>query len=118
MTPAGTNMLADFEMNRVGILPVGRHHRYSAKRMAKPVNFFCFAPEAKEVCVLGDFNKWQAGVHPMSRQADGGWNLQVPLHHGHHMYCFLVDGQPMLDPRANGIARNSRNERVSLMAVR
>ena len=32
-------------------------------------------------------------------------------------YQFLVDGEPMLDPRANGVARNTRNERASLIAV-
>ena len=32
-------------------------------------------------------------------------------------YLFIVDGKPRLDPKASGIARNSRNERVSLIAV-
>jgi hypothetical protein len=41
----------------------------------------------------------------------------IPVHHGHHRYVFLVDGKPMLDPRAQGIARNDQNERVSLIAV-
>jgi len=29
----------------------------------------------------------------------------------------IIDGRPGLDPKAGGIARNSRNERVSLIAV-
>ena len=29
--------------------------RYSAKKMAKPVNFICVAPEAKSVTLVGDF---------------------------------------------------------------
>lgn len=91
--------------------------RYSAKKMSKPINFYCFAPEAKEVYLVGDFNDWQPGSHPMQRQPDGSWTIQVPLHHGHHHYQFLVDGQPTLDPRAKGIARNARNERVSIIAV-
>jgi 1,4-alpha-glucan branching enzyme len=85
--------------------------------MAKPINFFCFAPEAKRVSLVGDFNDWQPGVHPMTRQPDGSWTIQVPLHHGHHLYRFLVDGQPALDPRANGVGRDARNERASLLAV-
>jgi 1,4-alpha-glucan branching enzyme len=95
----------------------GGLHRYSAKRMTKPVNFFCYAPEAQQVVVLGDFNEWRADANPMQRQSDGGWVVQVPLHHGHHLYLFLVDGKPVLDPRAQGIARNARNERVSMVAV-
>jgi len=91
--------------------------RYSAKRMSKPVNFICVAPEAKEVHLLGDFNNWNPTAHPMKRQPDGGWLLQVPLHHGHHHYRFLVDGKPVLDPRAQGIARDQKGEKVSLIAV-
>lgn len=85
--------------------------------MSKPVNFYCFAPEAREVSLVGDFNDWQAGVSPMARQPDGSWMTQIPLHHGHHLYQFLVDGHPCLDPRASGVGRNLRNERASLLAV-
>ena len=93
------------------------HSRYSARNMAKPINFFCVAPEAQSVTVVGDFNEWRPQVHPMQQQSDGSWQLQIPLNHGHHHYTFLVDGRPVLDPRAMGIARNEKNERVSLIAV-
>jgi hypothetical protein len=53
----------------------------------------------------------------MRRMPDGRWMASLELHHGHHSYLFIVDGQPRLDPKASGIARNSRNERVSLIAV-
>ena len=91
--------------------------RYSAKNMAKPVNFYCPAPTAQSVCLVGDFNGWNSLANPMSRQADGCWFTQVQLTHGHHRYCFLVDGEPTLDPRGTGITRNDRNERLSLIAV-
>ena len=98
-------------------LPANALHRYSAKNMAKPVNFFCVAPGAKSVSVIGDFNDWRPEAHRMIRQPDGSWHIVVAIHHGHHHYQFLVDGRPMLDPRATGVARNARNERVSLMSV-
>jgi 1,4-alpha-glucan branching enzyme len=91
--------------------------RYSAKRMSKPINFVCIAPTAKEVHLTGDFNQWDPVASPMRRQPDGAWLLQVPLHHGHHQYVFLVDGKPMLDPRAHGVARDPKGEKVSLIAV-
>jgi len=91
--------------------------RYSAKGMAKPVNFLCIAPEAQEVSVIGDFNEWNGESHTMNRQFDGSWNTQIELHHGHHRYQFLIDGKPTLDPSANGVVRNEQNERVSLIAV-
>lgn len=89
--------------------------RYSAHNSHKPVSFFCAAPHAKTVELVGDFNHW----HPlqMTRSVDGWWTTQVELCHGHHEYQFLVDGQPTLDPHALGTVRNERNERVSLMAV-
>jgi 1,4-alpha-glucan branching enzyme len=91
--------------------------RYSARNFSIPVNFICQAPDAKEVSVIGDFNEWQASAHPMQRQPDGAWSLQILLCHGHHHYQFLVDGEAKLDPRAQGIGRNEKNERVSLIAV-
>jgi 1,4-alpha-glucan branching enzyme len=90
---------------------------YSARNMAKPVNFYCAAPGAKSVNLVGDFNEWDPTSHPMERRVDGWWFLQVPLTHGHHHYQFLVDGKPMLDPHATGVAYNKRNEEVSLLAV-
>ena len=91
--------------------------RYSAKKMVKPINFVCLAPTARHVFLTGEFNGWDPAAHPMHRQADGAWLIQVPLHHGHHQYVFLVDGKPMLDPRANGVARDPKGVRVSLLAV-
>ena len=91
--------------------------RYSAKKMVKPINFVCVAPKAGQVCLVGDFNGWNPSSHPMQRQPDGSWLLQIMLHHGHHHYVFLVDGKPALDARAQGIARNQNGERVSLRSV-
>jgi 1,4-alpha-glucan branching enzyme len=93
------------------------HERYSAKKMQKPINFICIAPSAQKVALVGDFNDWDPTAFPMKRQIDGNWLIQIPLHHGHHHYQFLVDGKPMLDPKAQGIARNEKDEKVSLIAV-
>ena len=110
-------MIADISMQTGRSSPNGSLPRYSARRMAKPVNFFCLAPEARRVSIVGDFNDWHPEAHPMRRQPDGGWVLQVPLHHGHHLYQFLVDGTPVLDPKAQGVGRNACNQRASLLAV-
>lgn len=91
--------------------------RYSARKMTKPVNFYCEAPDAGQVFLTGDFNDWDPNTYPMQHQSDGTWQLQVALPHGHHRYQFLVDGKPTLDPRAYGTARNHFGEKVSLLAV-
>lgn len=91
--------------------------RYSVKKTLKPVNFVCVAPQARRVTLAGDFNDWDPEALPLKRQPDGSWTAQVTLGHGHHHYRFLVDGKPTLDPRAQGVARNEQNEKVSLIAV-
>jgi 1,4-alpha-glucan branching enzyme len=90
---------------------------YLAKRSTKPINFYCTATSARSVYLVGDFNAWDPTSHPMRRRVDSWWFIEVQLAHGHHRYQFLVDGKPSLDPQAAGIARNERNERVSLLAV-
>ena len=106
-----------YQMNSHSPGPGSALHRYSAKKMAKPVNFVCHAPGAKQVAVVGDFNEWQPTVHVMRRQPDGAWTAQVSLNHGHHRYLFWVDGEHHLDPRAQGVARTPEGHRVSLLAV-
>ena len=85
--------------------------------MLKPINFYCSAPEAESVHLMGDFNGWNPSSHRMQKQLDGWWFLPVPLTHGHHQYLFVVDGTPTLDRHATGTTRNHRYEKVSLIAV-
>ncbi len=87
------------------------------RRTLHLVDFFCRAPEAKSVHLIGDFNKWDANGHAMTRMPDGGWRIRMELPHGHHRYLFLVDGKPTLDPNAMGKVSNERNETVSLIAI-
>lgn len=91
--------------------------RLQAKATLKPVNFLCLAPEAQAVFLLGDFNDWDPTSHPMKRHVDGSWQLAVQLGHGGHHYQFLVDGKAVNDPRAQGLARNERGEKVSMILV-
>ena len=90
---------------------------YSTRHMTKPVHFFCEASGAAAVFLVGDFNHWDPGRNRMIRRVDGWWFLEVHLTHGHHRYRFLVNGKPMLDPRANGMARDDKGEEVSVIAV-
>ena len=106
-----------YQMNSQRNAPASALHRYSGKRISVPVNFVCYAPGAKQVSVVGDFNDWQPEAHRMRLQPDGAWMLQIGLSHGHHQYLFWVDGQLQLDPRAQGVARTEAGQRVSLIAI-
>ena len=86
-----------------------------AKHPVSPAHFYCQAPGAKSVELTGDFNHWRP--FPMERRGDGWWFLQVMLGPGHHQYRFLVDGRPVLDPRAMGVVRNREDGEASVIAI-
>jgi 1,4-alpha-glucan branching enzyme len=96
--------------------PVGR---YSARRPLHSVTFYCDAPQARHVALIGDFNQWNPTAHPMTRTPDGRWVIRLDLPHGHYRYLFLVDGKPQLDPRAHGTVRESNewHDALSLIEV-
>jgi len=92
----------------------------SAFQYHKPlraINFICNAVQAQQVSLVGDFNSWNPASHRMKQMPDRSWLLGVELKHGHHRYAFIVDGVLTLDPRAQGITRNDKGERVSLVPV-
>ena len=91
--------------------------RYSAKRNLHRANFFCHAPEAEQVWLIGDFNKWQPNAIPDGPPARRPMDGQLGASHGYHEYVFLVDGKRVLDPNATGKAKDCHNEPVSLLAV-
>ena len=93
------------------------HSSYQARRPMHAVNFFCHAPDAKRVCLIGDFNDWDLLATPMHRAPDSRWQVTLEVPHGHHRYLFLVDGEPTLDPHSYGTVRNEKNEKFSLLAV-
>ena len=70
----------------------------SKKVSRRRVLFTFFAPQAKEVLLLGDFNNWDATVHPMKKNADGLWQKITYLYPGRHEYRFLADDKWYCDP--------------------
>lgn len=81
------------------------------------ITFHYPADGARSVCLIGDFNNWNASAHRMQHQADGSWLLHVALPRGRHYYQFLVDGEPVLDPEAMCTVRQERHSKVSLIAL-
>ncbi len=88
-----------------------------SREVIESISFHCAAPAATSVCLVGDFNGWSPTTHPMRRQADGSWFVQVPLSRAHHYYQFLVDGEPILDPEAMCSICKERDSKVSLIAL-
>jgi 1,4-alpha-glucan branching enzyme len=76
------------------------------KPKRRRVTFMLDAPQAGEVCLMGDFNNWDALKHPMKRGKNGIWGKIVYLPPGRYEYKFLVDGRWNLDPEIRQLCRN------------
>ena len=57
------------------------------------VAFSLFAPEAKEVYVLGDFNNWKLDGQSRMEQDNGTWKKRLGLTSGKYHYRFVIDGK-------------------------
>src|SRR6478609_111728 len=76
-------LLTDFDLYLLG---EGNHLRLYEKAGAHPlvldgvagVGFVVFAPNARRVSVVGDFNFWDGRRHPMRVRGNGFWELFVP----------------------------------------
>ncbi|HBF92671.1 MAG TPA: 1,4-alpha-glucan branching enzyme, partial [Marinobacter adhaerens] len=76
--------LSEFDLH---LFAEGRHwHIYNVlgahvcrNRGVEGVRFAVWAPHASAVSVAGDFNEWNAGIHPMSlHEGTGVWSCFIP----------------------------------------
>ena len=74
-------------------------------------------PTAQHISLLGPFNKWTRGVHPLASTGNGWWIVTVRLPPGRVAYCFDVDGTTWLDPNDHGRAPNGWGSEYSVRNV-
>jgi len=60
--------------------------------------FYITAPNAKQVELAGDFNRWGKDPIVLKGYRKGYFETSVALTAGEYKYVFLVDGQDRLDP--------------------
>ncbi len=78
-----TRAITDFDIHLFG---EGNHHRiyeklgahYTEVEGVAGVYFAVWAPNARNVSVLGDFNYWDGRKHQMRRLSNGIWDLFIP----------------------------------------
>ncbi len=63
-------------LSRYGYTMLGAHPAQSGGNLVW--NFAVWAPNASEVAVTGEFCDWRVEPHPMNKQFDGTWELQLP----------------------------------------
>jgi 1,4-alpha-glucan branching enzyme len=90
-------VLSDYDLYLLG---EGTQRRLYDKLGAHPlqrdgvdgVAFVVWAPNARRVSVVGDFNGWDARRHPMRRRGPGSWELFIPHVTGGDHYKFDIIG--------------------------
>jgi 1,4-alpha-glucan branching enzyme len=55
--------------------------------------FAVWAPNAERVSVVGDFNRWQAGTHPLTGSDAGVWEGFIPGVHGGAIYKYAIESR-------------------------
>jgi len=80
--------------------------RARAKAKKRRMMFSLEAPNAKEVMVVGDFNRWNVKTHPMKKDNGGVWKKALMVSPGTYEYKFLVDGRWKNDPKNDQTSPN------------
>ncbi|WP_420101712.1 1,4-alpha-glucan branching protein GlgB [Bosea sp. (in: a-proteobacteria)] len=106
-------LLGDLDIH---LIAEGSHLDLASALGARPVavdgvrgvRFAVWAPNARRVSVVGDFNVWDGRRHPMRRRGGSGvWELFIPRLGSGELYKYeLVDAQGYLLPqKADPVAR-------------
>ena len=61
------------------------------KASEKRVEFTFHAPEAREVCLAGEFNSWDTQSLPMKKDRNGVWKTKIKLPSGRYEYKLFAD---------------------------
>ena len=73
---------------------------HNLKRPGHSITFTLYAPEARHVSLVGDFNQWDESGIPMTETRSGEWTVTLRLEPGSYRYLFSVDGGTVPDPRS------------------
>jgi hypothetical protein len=93
--------------------------RVAAESGVLPVRFQLVEPDAGQVSLVGDFNRWDPVALPLRRSADGRtWELEVRLRPGRYSYSFVVDGRLARDPAAPQEAGDDYGSPNSVLLLR
>jgi len=82
------------------ITHIGTDPAFPSGEQAAMVRLTFVAPDARNVAVAGNFNKWSTNSNVMTRE-NGTWTITLPLKPGVYTYMFIVDNEQWVtDPHA------------------
>jgi 1,4-alpha-glucan branching enzyme len=88
------------------------------KPKRRKVTFSLTSPDAKEVLLMGDFNRWNPKAHPMKKNKKGIWQKATFLFPGTYEYRFMVDGHWVNDPENKQRRANQYGTENNLIDVK
>ncbi len=106
----------------------GNHHQIYRKLGAHPVTlegvsgtmFAVWAPNAKQVSIVGSFNHWHGRNHPMQKHAEAGiWELFIPEAQTGDLYKYQIkapDDQIIFKSDPFGFAMEKRPSTASIVS--
>ncbi len=90
----------------------------SEKKKKRRVTFTFNAPDAEQVVLVGDFNRWNEKKHQMKKKANGTWKKDAVIPTGKYEYKFLVDGRWQMDPRNGQVCSNCFGSQNNIVEVK
>ena len=105
-------------MGTTGKRRVSTQKGISGKAAKKMVEFSLNAPNAHEVYLVGEFNKWNPHSLPMKHDNGKEWKAHVQLAPGRYEYKYYVDGSWIDDVPGVEKAPNSFGSQNCVMHVK
>jgi hypothetical protein len=107
----------------IALVVVSRGHRETAINVAEPaaptviVRLTFHSPQAQQVAVAGDFNRWKTDTDEM-KKINGVWSIDLKLKPGVYTYSFIVDGKSWVpDPGAEVFQDDGFGSRNAVLRV-
>ena len=85
---------------------------------ARSFRIVYYAPQARSVSLLGDFNGWTSEIPLMPKGEAGYWLAEVTVEPGEYRYVLIVDGQERTgDPLADYVVDDDFGAKNSVVRI-
>jgi len=96
--------IAKTEPAPVGPAPVGPVQKSPAVRN---ILFTLYSSSAREVYILGDFNKWFR--EPLDKKGAKTWTTSMKLEPGTYEYMYVINGKKVRDPNNSRVSKSGKS---------